>query len=161
MKYLSIALTLLVAVSCGQKPENSKQTPVINVSDLRFGEDFSHVGAISTAKLVTEIPADSDVQTVVTGEVVEVCPKAGCWMRVAIEGSSETVLVNTNHDFELPRDLAGKRVVISGVAYQKLITVDEQKHYAVDAGATPEQIAAITADKQGIMIEAKGVKLLL
>ncbi|MCB0445596.1 MAG: DUF4920 domain-containing protein, partial [Gelidibacter sp.] len=61
--------------------------------------------------------------------------------------------------FFMPKDIAGKEVVVNGLAFVNEVPVDEQRHYAEDGGATAEEIAAITAPKKTFSFEADGVLL--
>ena len=57
----------------------------------------------------------------------------------------------------MPRDISGKKVIIQGVAYRELTPVEELKHYALDAGKSKEEIAAITEPREEVRFMAKGV----
>ena len=57
----------------------------------------------------------------------------------------------------MPKDLAGKEVVINGKAFVNEMPVDEQRHYAEDAGKSKEEIAQITIPKKTFSFEADGV----
>ena len=62
-----------------------------------------------------------------------------------------------DYGFFMPKDIAGKEVIINGKAYVEEVSVDEQRHYAEDAGKTKEEIAKITEPKRTFSFEADGV----
>jgi len=57
----------------------------------------------------------------------------------------------------VPKDIAGKEVIVNGLAYVKETSVEEQRHYAEDAGKSEEEIATITSPKKSYAFEADGV----
>jgi hypothetical protein len=79
-------------------------------------------------------------------------------MNISDDTSIEPVFVQfKDYAFFVPKDAAGKEVVIEGVAYRELTTVDDLRHYAKDAGQSEEEIAKITEPKEEIRFMAKGV----
>ena len=65
-----------------------------------------------------------------------------------------------DYGFFMPKDIAGKRVVMDGYAFKEITPVDELRHYAEDEGKSPEEIAAIVEPKEELKFLAKGVLLL-
>lgn len=57
----------------------------------------------------------------------------------------------------MPKDIAGKEVVIHGKAMKKEVPVDELQHYAADAGKSKEEISQITKPEVQLSFEADGV----
>jgi hypothetical protein len=57
----------------------------------------------------------------------------------------------------MPKDLAGKEVVIHGKAMKKEIPVSELQHYASDANKSKEEIEKITSPEIQLSFEADGV----
>ena len=49
------------------------------------------------------------------------------------------------------------RLFLKAKAYVEEMSVEDQRHYAEDGGATPEEIAAITEPKRTLAFEANGV----
>lgn len=95
-----------------------------------------------------------DIQ--VKGTIEEVCQSAGCWIRLK-NTEGEHVFVKFKNHFTIPMDLAGSGAIVHGVASKKIISVDDQKHYAEDAGKTADEIAKITAPKEEVRIDASGI----
>ena len=102
--------------------------------------------------------------TTVRGTVVEVCQKKGCWMTLRPTGAipaSEPYLVRfKDYGFFMPKTLSGAEVVVEGTARRSVTPVDELRHYAEDAGRSPAEVAAITAPREEITLEATGVRVL-
>ncbi|MBT8271127.1 MAG: DUF4920 domain-containing protein, partial [Bacteroidia bacterium] len=83
----------------------------------------------------------------------------GCWMKLNL-GEGEQVMVRfKDYGFFMPKDIAGKEVIINGFAFVDEMSVSDQKHYAEDAGESEDAIAAITEPKKTYSFEADGVLL--
>jgi hypothetical protein len=95
----------------------------------------------------------------VQGTVAEVCKMKGCWM-VLTEGGLAVRTTFKDYGFFVPRDLPGRVVVAEGVLSQTVTPEAEARHYAEDAGATPEEIARIVGDQKGWSLVAESVTVL-
>ena len=93
------------------------------------------------------------------GEILNTCPKKGCWMDVV--SGEDTVFVRfLDYGFFVPTEGAeGKRTVIEGEAFYDTLTVDMRRHYAEDAGASAEEISAITEPELKLAFMATGVMI--
>jgi hypothetical protein len=65
-----------------------------------------------------------------------------------------------DYGFFVPKDIAGRQVVIEGYAYRAVTPIEDLKHYAEDAGKSQEEIDAITEPKEELKFLASGVILL-
>ena len=57
-----------------------------------------------------------------------------------------------DYGFFMPTDAAGKEVIVDGKAFVNEVSVADLKHYAEDAGKSPEEIAKITEPVNGICL---------
>jgi hypothetical protein len=64
-----------------------------------------------------------------------------------------------DYGFFMPKNIAGKEVIVNGKAFVSEVSVEEQRHYAEDAGKSEDEIAAITEVKRTYTFEADGVLL--
>ena len=99
------------------------------------------------------------INSKMNGKVNEVCQSKGCWMKVDLEDGQQVMVKFKDYGFFVPKDIAGKEVIINGKAFVNEVPVDEQRHYAEDAGKSEEEIAAITEPKRTFSFEADGVLL--
>ncbi len=72
-------------------------------------------------------------------------------------GEDEAMVRFKDYGFFMPKDISGKEIIAEGKAYVEEMSVEDQRHYAEDGGATPEEIAAITEPKRTLAFEAHGV----
>jgi len=128
------------------------------ISGEYYGQQFDRTGKAAKSSAVYQglVPTDT-IQTQMIGEIVEVCPKKGCWLKVSL-GSEEEVFVKfKDYAFFVPKDVAGKKVLLNGSAFIEEMSVEDQRHFAEDAGSSQEEIAQITAPKRTYRFEADGV----
>lgn len=165
MRYVLFFSLLAIAVACQNNTAEATEEVVettVEATDRAgeiFGaeEDFSD--ALSLAEL-GQLLADTDTLKAVSvkGQVVEVCQAKGCWMTIA--GDDEMMVKFKDYGFFMPKDIAGREVIMSGEAYYAITPVEELQHYAEDAGKSAEEIAAITEPKKELKFMASGVLLL-
>ncbi|MGV3540216.1 MAG: DUF4920 domain-containing protein, partial [Rufibacter sp.] len=62
-----------------------------------------------------------------------------------------------DYGFFLPAQVKGKLVVFEGVAFHDTVSVEDQRHFAEDAGKSEAEIATITQPKPVISFVASGV----
>ena len=78
-------------------------------------------------------------------------------MTLNLENGEEAMVKFKDYGFFMPKDISGKEVILNGKAFVNEVPVDEQRHYAEDAGKSKEEIAAITQPKKTYSFEADGV----
>ncbi|MGZ5209446.1 MAG: DUF4920 domain-containing protein [Kaistella sp.] len=120
----------------------------------------SEKSAISPKKLEKKLKSSKKLENVaVKGKVTDVCDKKGCWLTVETENNEKFFVKMKDYAFFVPTALKGKNVILEGNAETKVITVDEQKHYAEDAKKSQAEIDAITKPQEEIRFVASGIKV--
>ena len=141
MKAFSLGILFLFVVSVAYSQEEQKSTG-------NFGEVITKKGAISAKKLPQKLEGAESIDIKVKGVITEVCQAKGCWMTMDV-GDDELMRVKfKDYGFFVPKDAAGKTVIIQGVAKKEIVGVDELKHLAEDAGKSEKQINSITEPKE-------------
>ena len=115
------------------------------------------ISADSMSEHYQTMESGDSINTKMIAKVKDVCQAKGCWMTLNLEDGSEVMVKFKDYGFFMPKDIAGKEVIINGKAYVEEVSVDEQRHYAEDAGKTKEEIAKITEPKRTFSFEADGV----
>lgn len=148
---LSLAVCLLSVFAYAQEA---------NFAGQSFGDGVKKGDVITTAEVNAKLGEQTKADMKVTGVVTLVCQKKGCFMNLEMP-NGETMFVNfKDYGFFMPKDIAGKKVVIDGFAERKVTSVEDLKHFAEDAKKSAEEIAKITKPKKEIVFEAKGVVIL-
>ncbi|RYY37128.1 MAG: DUF4920 domain-containing protein [Sphingobacteriaceae bacterium] len=123
---------------------------------VTYGDKITADKAIQLTDLGTKLAKDTVYAGKITGKVVEVCKKKGCFMTLQTAGSPIMVRF-TDYAFFMPQNIVGKTVVVAGTAKVKTIPVERLQHFAKDAGKSAEEIAKITQPRKDIQIMADGV----
>ena len=155
MKGFNILLVIfwMGFVSLGQENESTPN----ELSTFGVWVDESNVGSSKDMMLQYESLSSGDtLQTKFMGKVLEVCQAKGCWMKVELTDGGETMVRFKDYGFFMPKDIAGKNVVVDGIAFVEEMSIDDQKHYAKDAGANQEDLSKITSTKRTYAFEANG-----
>ena len=122
-----------------------------------YGEKITAKGTVVPARLNKALAQKDSVETKLTGKVLEVCSKKGCWMQVELADKSKMFVKFKDYAFFVPTDLVGKEIVVDGIAFNKTTSVAELKHYAEDAKKSKAEIDAITEPKKEVRFLADGV----
>jgi hypothetical protein len=121
-----------------------------------YGKKFDTKKTISVAELKEQMGGKKEMPVVIEGTISEVCQAEGCWMKLS--GDEGDLFVKfKDHAFVIPKDLSGHKSYVSGIAVQKTVTIEEQRHFAEDAGKTADEIAQITEPKTEVRVNATGV----
>lgn len=161
-KLLLLAFSLVFLAACNT--DKKKEEPVLvnesqEMAFQSFGEEISADNVISRDELIETYknlkPGDS-IAVKFTSEVKEVCQNKGCWMKVDM-GEEEAMVRFKDYGFFMPKDIAGQEVIVEGYAFVSEMSVEDQRHYAEDAGKSPEEIAQITEPKRTLSFTSSGV----
>lgn len=151
-KRIIVLGAILSLMACKDKEQNYAS----------FGEEFDDDHSLAVAdirKEYDEMKSGDTLEVKFTAKVDDVCQAKGCWMKLNLENGEQVMVKFKDYGFFVPKDIAGKEVVVNGKAFVDEMSVEDQKHYAADAGKTEAEIAAITAPKKTLSFEADGVLL--
>ena len=140
--FLLVFLSLLTSYSCND-----------TVTYINYGVDIKIESTYSE-----KIENNFDLNNI-SGEIIDVCPKKGCWMNVKVD--TDTVFVKfKNYGFFVPKTgIEGKQILMSGKIFRDTISVERLRHYAEDAKQTKEEIDLITEPEYKINMIAEGVAI--
>ena len=166
-RILLIIVTVVLVFSCKNAEDtelgmDAKDEAAQEVEFTSFGEKISMEDVMSYEKAAEKYSALKPGDTLTMkfkSSAKEVCEKKGCWMKVAL-GDDEVMVRFKDYGFFMPLNLAENEmneVVMNGKAYISEMSVEDQKHYAEDAGKSQEEIDAITEVKRTLSFEADGV----
>jgi hypothetical protein len=122
-----------------------------------FGAAVTAEGAIASADLLAKLKTTDSIRIKVRGNINSCCQAKGCWMKMPLTANQEMTVKFKDYGFFVPKNAAGKPAVIDGWAYKELVSVDELKHFAEDAGESKEAIAKITKPEERVTFMADGV----
>ena len=154
---------LLFSCKSETKSENNKDLVEETVKELiayaSFGEKITDENVLAKSEIIEtykNLKVGDTAMVKFTTSVNEVCQAKGCWMRLDL-GEEEAMVRFKDYGFFMPKNIADKEVIVNGKAYVSEMSVEEQRHYAEDAGKSKEEIAAITEVETTLSFEADGV----
>ena len=139
------------------KTEHKKE-----LSYLSFGREISNKEILSNDQVVEtykNLRVGDTLNMKFSATVNEVCQAKGCWMLLDI-GAEEAMVKFKDYGFFMPKNIVNKEVIVNGKAFVSEISIDEQRHYAEDAGKSDDEIAKIIEVKKTLSLEADGVLLI-
>jgi hypothetical protein len=161
-KFLSLALLLMLLVSCKEQTKTNT-TEVEDTAAIAYtavGLQINDAYALSSEQMSDNfegLKVGDTLNTKMVAKVDAVCQAKGCWMTLNLENGNQVMVKFKDYGLFVPKDIAGKEVIVNGLAFVEEVSVDEQRHYAEDAGKSAEEIAAITTPKKTFSFEADGV----
>jgi len=127
---------------------------------VSYGENIEEGSVIENTQIQNLFATKGKFNAKLEAKVTDVCQMKGCWMKLDI-GNEKEIMVNfKDYSFFVPKNIIGKKVVVSGEAFKRNISVDELKHYARDRGENESAISLIVEPKEIYSLTAKGVILL-
>ena len=151
--YRVIILSLLILASCKNAPKVNPDNPNL------FGAEFEVNNVMDMSKVFEQLTTQDTVKGIVSGTVESVCKKKGCWMNLKsdLAGDKELFVKFKDYGFFMPLDCEGRTLVMNGMAFKEITTVEELKHYAEDEGLSQEEIDLITEPEEEYKFVADGV----
>lgn len=152
-------ITLLIFGACKKEKTPLELKKEVIAFDS-FGDKITDEAALSAADMLTKykgLKVGDTINAKFASSIKEVCSKKGCWMKLPLDASTETMVRFKDYGFFMPLDANNKEVIIEGKAFVKETSVKELQHYAEDAGKSKEEIAKITEPKMEFSFEANGV----
>ena len=142
LNFLVVFLTLLTSYSC------DKSITYVNYGD-DINMDFSYSEKIQDNFEISNI----------SGQIIDVCPKKGCWMNVKV--NTDTVFVKfKDYGFFVPKTgIEGKHILMSGNIFRDTISVERLRHYAEDAKKSKQEIELIKVPEYKINMIASAVAI--
>jgi hypothetical protein len=122
-----------------------------------YGEKVQTANAIDIAEIPAKLKDKESLNAKVKAKVLDVCPKKGCWLKLAVNDSTTAFVKMKDYGFFLPTAVKGKTIVLDGEVKMITTPVSELQHYAKDAKKSAAEINAITQPKKEIRFTASGI----
>lgn len=124
-----------------------------------YGAKVQADNAIDIAQIPAKLEATSTLDTKVKATILDVCPKKGCWLKLAVNDSTTAFVKMKDYGFFLPAAAKGKTIVLDGKVEMVTTSVEELQHYARDAKKPQTEIDGITQPKKEIRFLASGITI--
>ena len=162
---------LLILAACGPAetdPEDdaSAEAPVSEsaLEGGTFGTTVPDGDMLTPDELIAGADEFAGKSVTVEGTVRNVCSNAGCWLTLA-DGQGRTIRVEVPRDesdtyvYTFPTDVSGATVRLIGLLEVETESVEDQRHYLEDGGASAEEIEAVTEPRQTLVLTALGAEI--
>jgi len=168
LRNLMLIFVAALAISACAQNQAATEESTAEAQEVKgetFGDAITAEDAIAYDELLSQMQTAASGDSVavkVVGTVDAVCQKKGCWMNIVSDDadSPEMNVRFKDYGFFVPKDIAGRQVIMEGYAFKEVTPVDELRHYAEDAGKSQEEIEAITEPKEELKFLASGVLLI-
>jgi hypothetical protein len=122
------------------------------------GAEFDRASAISEEELATVVASfdGNPTDLVIATEITSACQKKGCWMTLNA-GGEEVRVSFKDYDFFVPLDSEGHQTTVNGTLFYDTLTVEQLRHFAMDANASEDSIQSIMEPVLTLSYEATGV----
>lgn len=99
-----------------------------------FGAPVQMAEVPGTSEMLTAISGTDSADVKFSGTVEEVCQMKGCWMTLKSDAGERIRVTFKDYGFFMPKDAAGREVIIDGIA--SVVQLDEPTahHFADDSG---------------------------
>lgn len=145
--------------SCGDTGKTTAADTVKSDSVAYYyaGDTITADGAIPASEMKAKLGSATSMEMKIEGEIESCCQKKGCWTEVWVNDSETVHVTFKDYAFFVPKDAAGKTIIMQGVAKYDTTDVEMLKHLASDAGKSQEEIDKITEPEFDLLFEASGV----
>lgn len=139
-------------LSAGDKRKSgAKQTKTYGAKSVIMTEPLTISEAAKTENVGKTVRLRATVD--------EVCQSMGCWLIVK-EGDITMRIKTKDHAFYVPKNIAGRIVIVEGVVLEQIIEESLARHYAEDAGKSEAEIEAITGEQRELSLIASSITVL-
>ncbi|MHC5007189.1 MAG: DUF4920 domain-containing protein [Planctomycetota bacterium] len=155
LRVLWLAGACLVAVGCASTGSKTPYETAQQEGWNHYGWAPDDVGAYVALGALQ----GDEQNVVVKGVITETCSTSGCWIKIDDKKGHDIIVLTEESKFHLPRNCTGHRAVAHGNMEVREIPVEQRRHYAEVAGASPEEIAKITEPQRTLVLIAGSVFL--
>jgi hypothetical protein len=168
MKKILFIASATILFACGNTEQTKEEVTEQAVEEMieqvvesepetYHGEEITGEGSFTATEFLEQFDDHHGHETKIIATIDEVCAKKGCWMVLDLGDGKDMRVTFKDYEFFVPKNAAGKKAVVQGVATMDTTDVATLKHYASDAGESQEVIDAITEPEFNYAFEAIGV----
>ncbi len=125
----------------------------------KYGKDITLKEKTNISDILSNPEDYIDKTVLIEGEVLEVCPMAGCWIEVASSVEGEKIKVKVKDgEIVFPEEAIGKNALVEGKVYKIELTVEEAvEYYEHQAEETGDEFDPATVTEAVTIYQIKGL----
>jgi len=121
-----------------------------------YGQKPDTIAMMTANKVEAFMGKKTRISTTIEGRIIKVTKEKGGWFDMDAGGGKVIAAHFKNYNIILPAQLAGRTVIIEGVA-EKVFIADDLQHLAGDTVAGKKQHKIKTDPKRKVTFEIKGL----
>jgi hypothetical protein len=121
-----------------------------------YGQKPDTTAMMSAAKVEAFMGKKTRISTTIEGRVIRVTREKGGWFELDASAGKVISAHFKNYNINIPADLAGRTVIMEGVAAKQFIA-DDLQHLAGDTVSGKKQHKVKTDPKRKVTFEVKGL----
>ncbi|MGF7041181.1 DUF4920 domain-containing protein [Mucilaginibacter lappiensis] len=147
-------LTFFVLLFASATVLAQKEVPLPH--GMVYGQKPDTTAMMSAAKVEAFMGKKTRISTTIEGRVIRVTREKGGWFELDA-GAGKVISAHfKNYNINIPADLAGRKVIVEGVAAKQFIA-DDLQHMAGDTVSGKKQHEVKTDPKRKVTFEVKGL----
>ncbi len=150
MKNAILALAIFVSANFAYAQQKAQPHGTV------YGTKPNEVGLMDASRLEAFMAGKTRISSTIKGKVLKVTKTKGGWFTIDA-GNGKTIAAHfSKYDVTIPTSLAGKTVIVEGIAAKQFIA-DDMQHMAGDTVSGKKQHTVKTNPKDAITFEVKGL----
>jgi Domain of unknown function (DUF4920) len=147
-------------VKASSDAASSDEPSGIKMSDgILYGKDYDpNKQVVEFSEFISNAKDNDGKEVLIKGNISEVCQEMGCWM--VISDGTNNVRILTNHNFFVPKDIAGRSAVVVGTFKVTELSEEEANHYNKESGDPSMKTQDVKGPQKEYEIDAFGIKVL-
>lgn len=158
---LFLSNTITSQITTKKAKKNKVETDnIVKDNYALFGEKFIATKVLSNKEMLKKyqtLKKGDSILVKFKSTIKEVCKKKGCWMQMDLTDNNKSFVRFKDYSFFVPLNSDNSEAIVNGIAFIDVVTVDELKHYAKDAGKVQAEINKITKPEITYAFKATGV----
>jgi hypothetical protein len=158
---LAFLVLVLIGFSSSAQTKKTVKKATINTNDYAlFGDKFIPTKVLTPEQMFKKyktLKKGDSVAVQFKSNIKAVCKKKGCWMKMDLNKDNQSFVKFRDYGFFVPLNADNNEAIVNGYAFVDVVSVDELKHYAKDAGKSKAEIDKITKPEITYSFTAEGV----
>ncbi|MBX7043680.1 MAG: DUF4920 domain-containing protein [Ignavibacteria bacterium] len=113
---------------------------------------------ISYSDFLSKMDELNGKDVILKGTVADVCQAMGCWLTLSADG--KTTRIKTDHEFFLPKDIAGREAIVAGKFVISEISEEDARHFNDESKNPTVKSEDIKGPQKAFEMSATGVVVL-
>ena len=154
---IALLIVFFVAFTTNAQTKNT----AIKTSDYAlFGNKFTPSKVLTSDQMLKKykiLKKGDSVAVQFKSNIKAVCKKKGCWMKMDLNKDNQSFVKFKDYGFFVPLNADNNEAIVNGYAFVDVVSVEELRHYAKDAGKSKSEIDNIKKPEITYAFTANGV----